>query len=473
MKSSLFAPYALLPSGWASNVLIVWDEAGTLTYVTPDATPASDIRRATGAIVPGMPNLHSHAFQRAFAGLSEYRSAAGSGPGSSESADSFWTWRDLMYRFALALTPDQLEDIATHLYIEMLQAGYTSVCEFHYVHRDPAGQAYADPAEMSMRLLAAARRAGIGITLLPVLYQGAGFDQQPPRADQRRFTNSVDQLLTIAERLRAPALAQGASVGVAPHSLRAVGPAALLELVTAWTAIDATAPIHIHIAEQVQEVHDCIAWSGQRPVQWLLDHTPVDARWCLVHATHMTADEANAVAATGATVGLCPSTEANLGDGVFDAVVYAQGTGKGPGAWGIGSDSHASVSAAEELRLLEYTQRLARQRRNVLASATHRQVADHLWLAALQGGTRASGRSLGGLQVGEQADFVMLDGAGSLAGLSPSQALASHVFASHGRNAVRDVWVAGRQAVQGGEHALQGNACERFVAARAQLLSHV
>ena len=462
MKFALFAPHALLPTGWVSNVLISWDEAGALTEVTPSRQPTSDVHQATGPILPGMPNLHSHAFQRAFAGLSEYRGADGQ-------TDSFWTWRDLMYRFALALTPEQLEDIATHLYIEMLQAGYTSVCEFHYVHRDPSGGTYENPAEMSMRLLAAAQRAGIGITLLPVLYQDAGFGQQPPRADQRRFTYSVDQLLTIVERLRAPALAQGANVGVAPHSLRAVGPAALHELIAAWTTIDAAAPIHIHIAEQAQEVRDCIAWSGQRPVQWLLDHAPVDARWCLVHATHMTVEESTAVAASGATVGLCPSTEANLGDGVFDAVVYAEAQG----AWGIGSDSHASVNAAEELRLLEYTQRLAQQRRNVLASAAHPQVADHLWLAALQGGTRASGRAIGGLQVGQQADFVMLDGAGALAGLAPSQALASHVFASHARNAVRDVWVAGRQVVQGGEHALQGKACERFVAARTQLMSRV
>ncbi|CAN5822052.1 formimidoylglutamate deiminase [soil metagenome] len=462
MNHALFAPHALLPTGWASDVLITWDVAGALARVSPGAAPADGIPTATGPILPGMPNLHSHAFQRAFAGLSEYRGAEGQ-------ADSFWTWRDLMYGFALALTPDQLEDIATHLYIEMLQAGYTSVCEFHYVHRDPAGGAYADPAEMSVRLLAAAQRAGIGITLLPVLYQDAGFGAQAARADQRRFVNSVDQVLTIAERLRTPARAQGAGVGVAPHSLRAVGPAALHELVAAWTAIDAAAPIHLHIAEQAQEVRDCLAWSGQRPVQWLLDHAPVDVRWCLVHATHLTAEEAAAVAATGATAGLCPTTEANLGDGVFDAVTYTQCRG----AWGIGSDSHASVSAAEELRLLEYTQRLARQRRNVLASAAQPQVADHLWLAALQGGARASGRAIGGLQVGQQADFLMLDSAGVLAGLSPSQALASHVFASHGRNAVRDVWVAGRRVLHGGEHTLQGKACERFVAARGQLLSHV
>ena len=456
---ALFAAHALLPEGWANDVLLVWDEAGCLTEVRrADAALVTHVPRATGPLVAGLPNLHSHAFQRAFAGLSEYRSAGGD-------TDSFWTWRDLMYRFALALAPGQLEDIATHLYIEMLQAGYTAVCEFHYLHHDASGQAYSDPAEMSMRLLAAARRAGIGITLLPVLYQQAGFGALPPRTDQRRFINSVDALLRIVERLRA----QGARVGVAPHSLRAVAPRALAELLSGLSMIDTTAPIHVHIAEQAQEVRDCIGWCGQRPVQWLLDHAPVDPRWCLVHATHMDTAETRAAAASGATVGLCPSTEANLGDGVFDAVAWARADGH----WGIGSDSHASVNAAEELRWLEYTQRLAQQRRNVLASARHAQIADQLWLGATSGGARASGRPIGALAVGSQADFLVLDASQALAGLAPSQLLASHLFASHGHNTVRDVWVAGQQRIAAGRHSLEGPACERFVAARNQLLREV
>ncbi|MEQ1685651.1 MAG: formimidoylglutamate deiminase [Burkholderiaceae bacterium] len=456
---ALFAAHALLPDGWANDVLLAWDETGCLTDVrSVGAAAVSTLPHVAGPLIAGMPNLHSHAFQRAFAGLSEYRSA-GSGN------DSFWTWRDLMYRFARTLSPEQLEDIATQLYVEMLQAGYTSVCEFHYLHHDVSGQPYGDPAEMSMRLLAAAQRAGIGITLLPVLYQNSGFDALPPRADQQRFINSVDGLLRIVERLRA----QGARVGVAPHSLRAVAPAALNELLSGLNAIDPTAPIHIHIAEQAQEVQDCVAWSGQRPVQWLLDHAAVDARWCLVHATHMNAAETHAAAANGATVGVCPSTEANLGDGVFDAVGWAAANGH----WGIGSDSHAGVDAAEELRLLEYAQRLTRQQRNVLASARHPQIADQLWLASASGGARASGRPVGALAVGAQADFVVLDTSQALAGLSPSQVLANHVFASHGRNTVRDVWVAGQQRIIKGEHALEGPACERFVAARSQLLREV
>ncbi len=335
---------------------------------------------AAGPVLPGMPNLHSHAFQRGFAGLTEYRSiAADEDPAGG---DSFWSWRALMYRFALRLSPDALEAIATQLYIEMLRAGYTSVCEFHYVHHDPAGQPYATPAEMSLRLLRAARRAGIGMTLLPVLYQTAGFGGKPAQADQRRFLHGTDAMLALLGDL-APACAEhGARLGLAPNSLRAVPPESLARAVAGLHAMDATAPVHIHIAEQQKEVDDCLAWCGVRPVEWLLDHAPVDARWCLIHATHMDWDERRRLAHSGAVAGICPTTEANLGDGVFDAAPYlAQ-----QGAWGIGSDSHASVSVAEELRTFEYGQRLGLQRRNVLASAQHAQVADRLWLEAVAGG---------------------------------------------------------------------------------------
>ncbi|MEP7101391.1 MAG: formimidoylglutamate deiminase [Burkholderiales bacterium] len=456
--NTLFAEHALLPDGWARDVLLAWDHAGALSSVAVNATAPTDAPRANGPLLPGMPNLHSHAFQRAFAGLSEYRSSSG----TSDSADSFWTWRALMYRFALDISPDQLEAIATQLYIEMLRAGYTSVCEFQYLHHAPDGQRYADPAEMAMRLLAAAQRTGIGITLLPVLYQDAGFGGQPARAEQRRYLNSTEALLDIVARIRA----RGARVGVAPHSLRAVGPQALRELVAGIHAIDATAPIHLHIAEQQQEVDDCLAWSGQRPVEWLLANAPVDARWCLVHATHLSATERSALAASGAVAGLCPTTEANLGDGVFDAANYIASRG----AWGIGSDSHASVDAAEELRLLEYTQRLAQQRRNVLVGDTQRQVADHLWLGAVAGGAQASGRAIRGLAPGQPADFVVLDTRGPLAGLTATRALASHVFANQGRSSVRDVFVAGTQRIRDGEHALQRASCDHFVAARTALL---
>jgi len=287
-----------------------------------------------------------------------------------------------------------------------------------------------------------------------VLYQTSGFGAQPPRDDQKRFLNSVDGLLRIVEAVRA----QGVPCGVAPHSLRAVPPSALSELVEGLHTIDADAPVHIHVAEQMQEVNDCLAWSGQRPVQWLLDHAPVDARWCLVHATHLDAAEREAAARRGAVIGLCPSTEANLGDGLFDLPAWSDVCN---GAWGIGSDSHASVDAAEELRLLEYGQRLARQQRNV-------NLAEVMWASTVAGGAQAAGRPVAGLVPGQQADFVRLADA-MLEGLAPAQRLASHVFASHHRDAVRDVWVAGRRVVHNGRHA-DAEAAERgFLAARARL----
>ncbi len=451
----LHAPHALLPGGWARDVLLVWDESGALVQVDAGVAEPPGAERAAGPLLPGLPNLHSHAFQRAFAGLTEYRGGA--------AADSFWSWRDLMYRFALAISPEQLEAIATRLYVEMLHAGYTAVCEFHYLHHDRDGRPYAERAELALRLVAAARRSGIGLTLLPVLYRHSGFGAQPPRADQRRFLNSADELLRIVERLRAES---GVRVGVAPHSLRAVAPDDLAALLAGRAALDPGAPVHVHVAEQQQEVDACRAWSGASPVRWLLEHAPVDARWCLVHATHLDAGEAAAVAASGAVVGLCPSTEANLGDGLFDVPRHLQAGGR----WGLGSDSHASVDAAEELRLLEYGQRLARRERNVLASGDHRQLADGLWLGAVAGGAQASGRPLGGLAPGQQADFVVL--ADPLTeGLDPGQALASFVFANQRSDAVADVWVAGRRRVQNGRHAEDETSLRGFVAARAQLLS--
>jgi formimidoylglutamate deiminase len=451
-QRALLAPHALLPTGWARDVLLVWGEAGQLVGVTPGMAGIGGVPRAAGCVVPGMPNLHSHAFQRGFAGLTEYR-------GGSD--DSFWSWREHMYRFAAALTPEALEDIATHLYIEMLRAGYTSVCEFHYVHHDPQGQPYADPAEMAHRIVAAAQRAGIGLTLLPVLYQTSGFGASGPLPQQRRFVHDVDGLLQLVERLHA----SSARVGVAPHSLRAVPREALHDVVAGLHALDPTAPVHVHIAEQQREVDECIAFSGRRPVRLLLDEAEVDARWCLVHATHMDAAESLAAARSGATVGLCPSTEANLGDGIFAAPAYVDAGG----SWGIGSDSHATVSVAEELRLLEYSQRLALQRRNVLASAAQSEVAQQLWLGAVAGGARASARRIAGLVAGERADFVVL-GSAATDGLTPQQVLASQLFAAHPGDALREVWVGGRCRVQDGVHAAADEACRRFVAARKLLL---
>ncbi|MGI4779402.1 MAG: formimidoylglutamate deiminase [Janthinobacterium lividum] len=456
MTRTLLASHALLPAGWADNVLLEWAEDGRLTRVEPDTLQAG--AAITGPVIPAMPNLHSHAFQRAIAGLAEFRGEAG---------DSFWSWRTLMYRFALRLDPAQLEAIALGLYVEMLEAGYTTVCEFHYVHHDTDGRPYADDAELAHALLRAARRAGIGMTLLPVLYQTSGFGATPPGDGQRRFIRSTDSMLRLLERLKPLCDAQGARLGLAPHSLRAVPPEALRDALAGLDAIDPTAPVHIHIAEQTKEVDDCIAWSGQRPVAWLLDHAPVDARWCLVHATHMDADEYRRAAASGAVAGLCPTTEANLGDGIFDLPAWRAAGG----AWGIGSDSHVCVDAAEELMLLEYSQRLATRQRNVSADVSQPNVASAMTLAAVRGGAQASGRAVGGLAVGQQADFTVLDAAHpSLAGLSAGDMLSSHVFASHRTRAVDAVRVGGRPCVQAGRHPLHDTASAGFVAARRQLL---
>lgn len=456
---SLFAADALLPTGWARNVLVQWDEAGRIGAVTANTTAPQGAPVASGPLLPGMPNLHSHAFQRAFAGLAEYR---------AESQDSFWSWRNLMYRFASRITPESLEAIATWLYVEMLEAGYSSVCEFHYVHHDQGGTPYADDATLSLALLRAARNAGMGITLLPVLYQTSGFGAKPPRADQARFIRSTDNMLSLLERLAPTAQAQGGVLGLAPHSLRAVPPDSLTAAVQGLTALSPRAPIHIHIAEQTQEVDDCIAWSGQRPVQWLLDHAPVDARWCLVHATHMTPGEYAAAASTGAVAGICPTTEANLGDGIFDMPLWLQHGGR----WGVGSDSHACVNAAEELLMLEYSQRLSRRQRNVLATAAQPDVATAMTLQAVAGGSQAAGRSIGGIAVGQQADMVALDAHHvALRDLPAHSRLSAHVFGSHRTSAIDSVWVAGVRRLQHGRHGLHDAAAKAFVAARSATIA--
>lgn len=432
----LFAESALLPQGWARDVrLTIDDAAGDLAAVEADADPAG-ATRLDGPVLPGMPNLHSHAFQRAMAGLAE---AAELDPGS------FWSWRQIMYRFAEALSPDDLSTIATQLQIEMLKAGYTAVAEFHYLHNAPDGRPYADPAELSRALLAAAGRSGIGMTLLPVLYQTSGFGGQPPSEGQRRFILPTDRFLSlVAELTRATAGDRQFRVGVAPHSLRAVTPDALAAVLA---GIEPAAPVHIHIAEQVREVEECVAWSGARPVEWLLDHQPVDRRWCLVHATHLTPGERDGLAGSGAVAGLCPTTEANLGDGLFPLEAF-QAAG---GLWGIGSDSHISVSPIEELRWLEYGRRLVTLRRNV-AAAPGQSTGAALWSRALDGGALACGRRIGALEPGHRADLLVLDGDHPLThGRGGDRLVDALVFAGNA-NLVRHVLVGGRWRVRDGRH---------------------
>lgn len=378
--------------------------------------------------VPPMTNAHSHAFQRAMAGLAE---------SLAHPEDSFWTWRELMYRFAARIDPDDLEAIATQLYVELLKAGYTTVCEFHYLHHQPDGRPYADPAEMSLALVRAAKRAGIRLVLLPTLYMTRGFDGGPLGERQRRFGHDLDAYVALVSRLRAES---GVRVGMALHSLRAVPPAAMQELLTSPVA--AEGPIHIHIAEQTAEVDECLERRGARPVAWLLDHAPVDARWTLVHATHVSPTEITGIVASGANVAICPTTEANLGDGLFPLPEYlAQG-----GRFSIGTDSHVSTSVVEELRWLEYGQRLARRRRNIAATMATPHVGANLFRAAVDGGVQASGGPDSGDQVRVDPEAV------ELAGATSAQWLDACLFAGN-RNLVQRVDVAGRTVITDGKHA--------------------
>lgn len=457
---ALFAEHAWLPEGWRRNVILRWDDKGWLRAVEADADAPDDALHASGPVMPGMPNLHSHAFQRAMAGLAEYRAQAN---------DTFWSWRELMYRFAARLQPEVLEAIACWLYVEMLKAGYTSVCEFHYVHHRADGSPYADRAELAQRVVDAAARAGIGLTMLPVLYETSGFGARTAKPEQRRFLNAPDQLLALLDRLRETRPAHGAlAYGVAPHSLRAVQEASLRALVDGCSAMLPAAPVHIHIAEQTGEVDACLAETGQRPVAWLLDRFDVNARWCLVHATHVDAAEADALARSGAVAGLCPSTEANLGDGLFPAPAYLDVGGR----VGVGSDSHIAVDWRSELRLLEYGQRLARRERNVLASGRRAQVGDRLVEAALAGGALASGRATGALRAGCRADWLVLDARHpSIDGRSPDAWLSGVVFCEHGGSPVGDVYVGGRCVVEDGRHVDEARAYTAYRAAAAQLLA--
>ena len=435
---------ALLAHGWAEGVRL-GIENGRIAEIATGIAPAhADARH--GVAVAGMPNVHSHAFQRGMAGLTEVAGPA---------ADNFWTWREAMYRFVDRLGPEDLEAITAFAYAEMLEGGYTRVAEFHYLHHDPKGVPYADPGELAMRVAAAASQTGIGLTLLPVLYAHGNFGGEPPGAGQRRFLNDIEGFRRVVESSRrAVRNLEGAVVGVAPHSLRAVTPAEL----EAAVALAGSGPVHIHIAEQTREVDSCLAWSGQRPVQWLLDHAPVGERWCLVHATHMTDEEARRAAATGAVAGLCPLTEANLGDGVFPAGPYLAAAG----AYGIGSDSNILLDVAAELRALEYAQRLTLRRRNILAGVGRQSTGRTLVEAALAGGAQALASGAAALSVGAEADIVALDADHpSLVARRGDALLDSWIFA--GRDPVIDsVWRRGVQVVSGGRHVRYETIASRY-----------
>ncbi len=451
--NSLWFNQALLPGGWAAGVRLEI-AAGRIARIETGVEAASDDERH-GAALPGLCNVHSHAFQRGMAGLAEVR-----GPAD----DDFWTWREVMYRFLDRLTPDQIEIIAAQAYVEMLQQGFTRVGEFHYLHNAPDGRPYDNPAELAMRIVAAADATGIGLTLLPVFYAHGDFGGVAPRPGQRRFLNDIVSFTTLLEGSRAAIAAlPDANQGVAPHSLRAVTPDELRRVLR----LAAGGPVHIHVAEQVKEVDACVAWSGARPVEWLMSHHAIDRHWCLVHATHLNDGEVAALAKSGAVAGLCPITEANLGDGVFRTRTYLSRGGR----FGVGTDSNIAIDAAGELKLLEYAQRLTRRSRNVLAIREGGSVGGELFRGAAQGGSQALGVETGDLRIGAAADIVTLDLTHpSLIERSGDALLDGWIFAA-GTGVVDTVWRFGSKVVEGGRHRAADAVARRYRRAITELLA--
>ena len=457
----LFAAEALLPEGWRKNVLIEID-GGFIRTVAGNASPAG-AEQVAGPLIPGMSNVHSHAFQRAMAGLTER-----SGPGG----ENFWAWRDLMYRFLERITPEDNEAIATQLYIEMLKSGYTSVAEFHYLHHDEHGHPYANPAEMAERILSAANTAGIGLTLLPVFYAHSTFGGVAPNAGQKRFIHDIDAFNVLVDDCAGYQTGprnDGAlrRVGVAPHSLRAVTPAELKLIVAHLDSIDPSAPIHIHAAEQLKEVDDCLTWSHRRPVAWLLDNLPLNDRWCLVHATHLDDDETFRLAGSGAVAGLCPTTEANLGDGIFNAPDYFLHNGR----WAVGGDSHVGVDPFRELAVIEYAQRLKSARRNILNTPGVASIGGGLYRQALAGGAQALGQRAGAIAPACRADLVVMNGEDAALIEHEGDALLDAAIFGPARNPVRDVMAGGAWVVREGRHAHEQPALAQYRAALKRLMN--
>lgn len=449
----IYAKQALLDQTWVQNLRITVTE-GAISKLDANATPGAD-DICVDTVLPSLSNLHSHAFQRAMAGMTEFRAAG---------QESFWTWRDLMYKFLDHLTPDQVQAIAALAHMEMLEAGYAAVGEFHYVHHAPGGQTYDRLSELSDRIFAAAADTGIGLTHLPVLYTYGGVNQEPLAGGQLRFSNDVDRFLALMEACETNIadLPEDTALGIAPHSLRATSPADLARLLKARP----TGPVHIHISEQLKEVADVEARLGLRPVAWLLHNAPVDERWCLIHATHMSDAETIAMAQSGAVAGLCPITESNLGDGIFNGRTFLENGG----AFGVGSDSNVRISLTEELRTLEYSQRLRDLQRNVLVDGAG-STGHTLYTAAAKGGAQALGRKAGSIAVGNLADLVAIDStAPALCALTQSQLLDGLCFAA-GDSVVTDTWAAGRHMVKDGQHIARDRIVVNYKAAMTTLLS--
>lgn len=435
---TVFAETALLPGGWKHNVAVEIDAQGRIASVQTNASSAaSSADKCTGILLPSPANLHSHAFQRAMAGMSERR--------GSEPRDSFWTWRQIMFRFLDTLNPDDIEAITAFVQMEMLEAGYAAVGEFHYLHHQPGGTPYANLAETSDRVISAANTTGIGLTHLPVLYTYGGCDRRDLAPGQIRFGNTFEQFQKLHETAEKSlsALPEDTVIGVAPHSLRAVDEAGLTDA----AELAGTAPLHMHLAEQVAEVEEVLAAKSRRPVEWLLENHNVGKNWCLIHCTQMLPDETEGLARTGAVAGLCPITESSLGDGIFDGVRYLEAGG----TLGIGSDSNIRISLSEELRTLEYSQRL-RDKCRASVATSEKSTGRVLFDAAVTGGAQAIGRNAGAIVEGRYADLISLDtSATDLEDRAGDEILDAYIFAGDDRM-VSDVWSAGRHVVQDGKH---------------------
>lgn len=453
----LYADSVLIGNQWQQNKTLSIDENGYIESIIDGCEATAE--KVVGAVIPGMVNCHSHAFQRAFAGFSEYR---------ANQADSFWSWRDIMYRFVKQMSPEDAHKVARYLYLEMLKAGYTCVAEFHYLHHQVGGKAYADPAEMSHQVINAALQAGISITHLPVLYTYAGFNELAPSEGQKRFIHQTDDYCQLIEKLHDNYQNQTTvGLGIAPHSLRAVSQSQLDIVVPLIRQLNPHSPIHIHIAEQMKEVEDCLNFYQKRPVEWLLDNYQMDKNWCLIHATHLTAAEVSRLATSGAIAGICPTTEANLGDGIYPTQEYlAQG-----GRIAIGSDSHIAVNVADELRSLEYAQRLILQQRAVLSHEDCPSVGEHLYRRCALDGADTVNQNVGEIAVGKRADFVVLDTEHPTLYAKPQASLLDAAIFACDNLPVKDVMVAGQWKIQNSVHRDSEKITQDYLAVMKRLSS--
>jgi formimidoylglutamate deiminase len=445
---NLYLEKVLLADGWADEQTLTINK-GVITKITSGYIEGAE--KVSGTVIPGMVNCHSHAFQRAFAGFSEQ---------GSEGQDSFWTWRKIMYKFLGQLTVEHAQVIASQLYIEMLKMGYTRVAEFHYLHHDINGETYSPLSTMAEAIFKAGQTSGIGLTLLPVLYQFSGFGSLPPNEGQKRFINSTEQFnQLVSDCFVLSKSYENTNVGIAPHSLRAVNKKSLLKAVEHVRSLDNKAPVHIHIAEQQKEVDDSLVHSGQRPVQWLLNNAVLDEQWCLIHATHINEQERQGIIATKAIAGICPTTEANLGDGIFPTTEFLAEDG----TFAIGSDSHISVNPIEELRWLEYAQRLIKQQRAILATSEQASVGRNLWQQAAKGGAQSTNANVGELAIGKQADLLVLDDQQTRLFANTNQHILDSVIFASQQNPVRDVMVNGSWVVKEGKHNQESEISACFV----------